>query len=110
MTEDDESDFVRDVLDNNRGSASIHDSTNVPLAKGILWHVEGFVESPRELAEEAVLIDEIAVRLTVVRDDLDDSQQQMLGSAATSLHATAALLRTLGIFTKLRRIAKAGGN
>jgi hypothetical protein len=59
-----------------------------------------------ELSDEAAIIEEVAVRLTVVRDELDKQQQELLASAASSLHAVAALLRSLG-FSKRKRLMKA---
>jgi hypothetical protein len=64
------------------------------------------VDESRELADDALLLDEIAARLRLVRDDLNPLEQQLLVSAASSIHAAAALLRSLG-FTKRRRLMKA---
>ena len=61
----------------------------------------------RELADEATVIDGIALRLAIPREDLDDSHQQLVGRAAKNLHATAAFLRTLGSFTKRKKLMKA---
>jgi hypothetical protein len=62
----------------------------------------------RELSEDAALLDEIAGGLTTLRAELDTSQQELLKRRALNLGSAAALLRSLGSFTRRKRIKHKG--